>query len=299
MTDTVGFIGLGVMGGGMARNLLAAGHPLIVTTSSREKADAFAALGAEIAQDAATLARRAALVVTCVPNAAVLGEVVSGADGLASADWTGGLLVDCSTVAPEDTRRMADQLAKRGAAMCDCPVSGGQKGAEDGTLTIMCGGDAEAFDRARPVLEAMGRTIHHVGPLGAGQTLKACNQLMVAINLMGVCEAIALARGAGIDPRLMREVLSTGAARSGVLEMHALRYLDGTLSGGFRAALMKKDLGIAAAVGDEQGRVQPATTLAHQMMTGAVNAGFQDLDSAALGLFYDAINGTSPDGKVD
>lgn len=296
MTETVGFIGLGVMGGGMARNILKAGYPLVVTTSSREKADAFARLGAEIADTAADVARCASLIVTCVPDAAALFETVAGADGVAAASWENGLLVDCSTIAPADAKRAAARLAKSGAGMLDAPVSGGRKGAEDGTLTIMCGGDADAFTRARPVLEAMGKAVHHVGPLGAGQALKACNQLMVAVNLMGVCEAIAIARGAGVDPHVMREVLSTGAARSGVLEMHALRYLEGALAGGFRGALMKKDLAIAVSVGAAQGRVQPATALAHQMMTGACNAGLADHDSAAIGLFYDGLNSSTPSG---
>ncbi len=292
MTDAVGFIGLGTMGAGMARNILGAGHRLIVTTSSRPKADTFAALGAHIAATPAEVARQAQIIVTCVPDAAALVAIVSGADGVAAAGWAGGLLIDCSTIAPFQAQDVADTLAGAGAAMIDAPVSGGKKGADEGTLTIMCGGEAAAFGRARPVLDAMGKTVHHVGPLGAGQALKACNQLMVAVNLMGACEAVAIARGAGVDPKTMREVLMSGAARSGVLEMHALRYLDGALDGGFRGALMKKDLGIAVAVGEAQSRVQPATTLAHQMMLGACNAGLGAKDSAALGLFYDILNGT-------
>jgi 3-hydroxyisobutyrate dehydrogenase-like beta-hydroxyacid dehydrogenase len=291
MVHPVGFIGLGVMGAGMARNILKAGIPLVVQTSSASKAGTFRALGAEIVSDPAQLAARAKLIVTCVPDAAALRSVVCGEKGIASAPWAEGLLVDCSTIAPFEAREVAASLEAAGARMVDAPVSGGRKGAEEGTLTIMCGGEEADISRAEAVLSAMGSVTRHVGPLGAGQAVKACNQLMVAVNLMGVCEAIGLARSAGVDPKLMREVLSTGAARSGVLDAHALRYLDGKMEAGFRADLMRKDLGIAHAVGVDKGRIQPATALAHQLMTSLCNIGLNDLDSSALGLLYDRLNG--------
>ena len=292
MTDTIGFIGLGVMGAGMAKNIIKAGFKLVATTSSAEKADAFRALGAEIVDSAAAIAGRTTLIVTCVPDAAALRQTLTGDNGLASASWKGGLLVDCSTIAPFEAEEMAAVLADVGAGLVDAPVSGGRKGAEEGKLTIMCGGSDADFARARPVLDAMGTNIHHVGPLGAGQAVKACNQLMVAVNMMGAFEAVALARAAGVDPKVMREVLSSGAARSGVLEAHALRYIEGNLEPGFRAELMRKDLGIAAAVGAHYKRAQPATGLAHQLLVAACNSGFAKLDSAALGLLYDQMNGT-------
>jgi len=291
MTDPVGFIGLGVMGAGMARNILKAGFPLVVTTSSEDKAARFRDDGATVVDSPRAVAEAAGIVVTCVPDAAALKGVVECEAGLSAADWTDGLLIDCSTIAPFEAREVADILAASSVRMIDGPVSGGSKGAAEGTLTIMVGGDEADIDRARPVLEAMGKNIHHVGPLGAGQAVKACNQLMVAVNMMGAFEAVAIARSAGVDPHLMREVLSTGAARSGALEMHAKRYVDKALDGGFRAELMRKDLGIAVSVGANQTRVQPATALAHQLMTATCNAGFAKLDSAALGLFYDLMNG--------
>ncbi|MCF3933780.1 NAD(P)-dependent oxidoreductase [Acuticoccus sp. M5D2P5] len=290
MADSIGFIGLGVMGAGMAKNIAAAGLPLVVTTSSPEKAEAFRAAGATVVATPREVAAAANIIVTCVPDADALTAVVAGENGLAAAPWD-GLVIDCSTIAPFEAREIAAVIEAGGGAMIDAPVSGGAKGANDGTLTIMVGGADGDVARARPALEAMGKAIHHVGPLGAGQALKACNQLMVAVNLMGACEAVALARSAGVDPHVMREVLSTGAARSGVLEMHAKRYVDKALEGGFRAELMRKDLGIAAAVGSHEHRTQPATNLAHQMMTAACNAGFAKLDSAALGLLYDLMNG--------
>lgn len=289
MTETIGFIGLGVMGAGMAANILKAGFGLVLTTSDPAKADRFRAMGATVVDDARAVAEAAPVVVTCVPDAAALSAVVAGDRGLA-AHWAGGLLIDCSTIAPFESRALAGTLADSGASMVDAPVSGGAKGAKEGTLTIMAGGAEDDIARARPVLEAMGGNIHHVGPPGAGQALKACNQLMVAVNMMGAFEAVAIARSAGVDPHLMREVLSTGAARSGALEMHAKRYIDKALDGGFRAELMRKDLGIAAAVGAQEHRALPATTLAHQLMTAACNAGFGSKDSAAMGLFYDLMN---------
>ena len=291
MADTIGFIGLGVMGAGMARNIAKAGFPLVITTSSQEKAAEFRDAGATVVASPREVAAAARVVVTCVPDADALKGVLGGESGLAAAPWADGLLIDCSTIAPFEAKEVAQTVADAGGAMIDGPVSGGAKGAADGTLTIMVGGAEADVTRARPVLEAMGKSIHHVGPLGAGQAVKACNQLMVSVNLMGACEAVALARSAGVDPHLMREVLSTGAARSGVLEMHAKRYLDDALEGGFRAELMRKDLGIAAAIGAHEHRAQPATSLAHQLMTAACNAGFAKLDSAALGRLYDLMNG--------
>ncbi|MDF1610179.1 NAD(P)-dependent oxidoreductase [Hoeflea sp. YIM 152468] len=291
----IGFIGLGVMGAGMARNIAASGLKLAVTTSSPEKAETFRALGAEICATPAELATRCQKIVTCVPDAAALRSVFAGETGLAAHAWDNGLLIDCSTIAPFEAQEMAQQLAVVGGRIIDAPVSGGAKGAADGTLTIMCGGSQDDVAEAQPVLQAMGKHIHHVGPLGAGQALKACNQLMVAVNMMGVFEAVSMARAAGVDPRVMREVLSTGAARSGVLDAHALRYIEGTLDGGFRAELMRKDLGIANAVGAHFNISQPATDLAHQLMVATCNAGFAKHDSAALGLLYDRLNGRNED----
>ena len=291
MSETIGFIGLGVMGSGMARNLMKAGFDLAAVVRRPEQATALSADGGTLCDSPRALAGRASIIVTCLPDAGALREVIAGQEGIASGSWENGLLIDCSTIAPQEVRDIAPVLAQVGGRIIDAPVSGGSKGAADGTLTIMAGGSEADLSRARPVLEAMGRHIHHMGPLGSGQAVKAANQLMVAVNLMGVCEAIALVRAAGVDPHRMREVLSSGAARSGVLEAHAKRYLDGALEGGFKAALMNKDLGIACSVGRDSRTVQPATNLAQQLMQALCNEGLGDLDSAALGLLYDRMNG--------
>ena len=293
MSETIGFIGLGVMGSGMARNLMKAGFDLAAVVRNADKAAEAAAEGVTLCDTPRDLAARCTIIVSCLPDSDALRQVIDGWDGIASAPWEDGLLVECSTIAPADARDLAALLREVGGEMIDAPVSGGAKGAADGTLTIMAGGSEAAIARARPILDAMGRHTHHMGPLGSGQAVKAANQLMVAINLMGVCEAIALVRAAGVDPHRMREVLSSGAARSGVLEAHAKRYLDGALEGGFRATLMNKDLGIACSVGRDSRTVQPATNLAHQLMQALCNEGMGDLDSAALGLLYDRLNGAT------
>jgi 3-hydroxyisobutyrate dehydrogenase-like beta-hydroxyacid dehydrogenase len=293
VNDRVGFIGLGVMGAPMARNLLAGGHALVVTTSSAEKAESFRKLGATVVDTPADVAHVSGLIFTCVPDHDALASTVTGGKGICAGGWS-GLLVDCSTIAPFEARAIASHVEAAGGRFVDAPVSGGKKGAEDGTLTIMCGGDTADIDRATPAMRSMGKTIRHVGPAGAGQTVKACNQMMVAINLVGACEAIALSRANGVDPRIMREIVLTGTGRSGVLETNALRYLNGQTAPGFRIDLMKKDIGIAAAVGRWSGTAQPATSLVLELLQMASNTGLGELDTAALGQLYDTLNGTKP-----
>lgn len=291
MSDTIGFIGLGVMGRPMARNLLEKGFEVVVTTSSVSKADEFRSLGAKVVDTTADVAASARVIFSCVPDGPAVLGMINGRGGLATSDWSGGLLVDCSTIASNEAQAAADAISLVGGSFVDAPITGGKKGAEDGTLTIMCGGDASDIKRATPAMEAMGKRIFHVGPVGAGQTVKSCNQMMVSINYLAACEAIALARANGVDPRVMREVVLTGTGRSGALENNALRYLDGALEPGFRIELMKKDIGIANAVGREKGLVQPGTNLMLQLLQMAINNGLGDLDTAALGKLYEKLNG--------
>jgi 3-hydroxyisobutyrate dehydrogenase-like beta-hydroxyacid dehydrogenase len=297
MTETVGFIGLGVMGAPMARNLLRAGLDVVVTTTSETKARAFSELGATVASSPADMAARTKLIFTCVPDNSALVGILQGGAGVLSRAWPGGLLVDCSTIAPFEARAAAQLLDETGASLMDAPVSGGKKGAEDGTLTIMCGGEEADFKRASFALEAMGKTIRHVGAVGAGQTIKSCNQIMVAINLLAACEAIGLARANGVDPRTMREIVMAGTGRSFMLEANALRYLDGITAPGFRIDLLKKDIGIANAIGAHAGTVQPATALAHQLISMASNIGLGDLDTSGLGVLYERLNARKPEAQ--
>jgi len=287
----VGFCGLGAMGAGMARNILTAGFELTIVTSSPEKAERFRGDGASVADTPADLAMQSDIIVTCVPDANALDSLINSDSGFSAVNLASRLFIDCSTIAPHDACRAAERIRGAVGRFIDAPVSGGTKGAVEGTLTIMCGGEAEDIAAAMPVLSAMGKTITHFGPVGAGQAVKAANQLMVAVNMMGAFEAIALVRANGVDPEAMRQALLTGAARSGVLEMHAKRYLDDALAGGFRIELLRKDLGIVSSEGERNGLSQPAAVLAQQLINAACNAGFEGQDSAVLGKFYDLTNG--------
>jgi 2-hydroxy-3-oxopropionate reductase len=241
-TQTVGFIGLGTMGREMVRNLLQAGHRVqAYDVVPQAVADAVQA-GATAAATIAAAAAGADLVVTMLPDTPQVEEVVLGPDGLRDHPPAGRLVVDMSTIAPQAVRRMHATLQGAGIAFIDAPVSGGPQGARTATLTVMAGGDAEAFARAKPVLSAMGTTINHVGASGAGQTVKLCNQLMVGINLQAVSEALALGRAAGVDLAQMRDVLLGGSAASWMLDRLGPAMIAGDAAAGFRIDLMFKDL---------------------------------------------------------
>ena len=239
---TVGFIGLGTMGIEMTRNLLKAGHSVrafdVVPAALRAAKEA----GAVPCGAVAEAAQGAFLVITMLPDTPHVEEVVMGDGGLRSNPPAGKLIIDMSTISPQAVRAMAMALKTDGLDFIDAPVSGGPLGAKNSTLTIMAGGDAEAYARARPVLTAMGTTINHVGTSGAGQTVKLCNQLMVGINLQAVCEALALGRASGVDLTQMREVLLGGSAASWMLDRLGPAMIGGDPSAGFRIDLMLKDL---------------------------------------------------------
>ncbi len=289
--SSIGFIGLGVMGKAMAENILAAGFALTVHNRSRAAVDALVGLGARAADSPAAVAANADIVVLCLPDTPDVERVLFGADGVAEAVRAGTIVVDTSTISPAATRDFAARLAERHVALVDSPVSGGPKGAKDGTLSCMIGGETEAVERAMPVLQAIGKTHVHLGPAGAGQLVKACNQLVIAATLSGVSEAIALCQKAGIDAYKMRDVLLAGSAKSAVLEQHAKRLLDGTLQPGFRGTLMLKDLTLALEAGRALGVFMPATALSAQLMTAACNTGRDGLDSAAMGLVHRDLSG--------
>jgi 2-hydroxy-3-oxopropionate reductase len=239
---TVGFVGLGTMGIEMTRNLLKAGHSVRAFDVVPAALQAATEAGALPCSSVAGVSEGAFLVVTMLPDTPQVEEVVMGAAGLRRNPPDGSIIVDMSTISPQAVRAMAAALKADGIDLLDAPVSGGPQGAKSGTLTIMAGGDAAAFARARPVLTAMGTTINHVGSSGAGQTVKLCNQLMVGINLQAVCEAIALGRASGVDLMQMRDVLLGGSAASWMLDRLGPAMIGGDASAGFRIDLMLKDL---------------------------------------------------------
>jgi 2-hydroxy-3-oxopropionate reductase len=247
MPPPIGFIGLGLMGKPMALNLRKKGFDLLVHNRSRPAVEALVAAGARSAGSAAEVARSARIIVTMLPDGPDVEKVLEGKDGVFGAMQKGTVIVDSSTIAPEIARRLAARATELGAALLDAPVSGGEIGAIDGTLTFMVGGDAAALESVREVLNAMGKPerIVHVGDSGAGQICKVCNQIVLGGTMSVVAEAIALSRKAGVDPMKVRAALMGGFAQSRVLEVHGERMITGNWKPGFKAKLFRKDLGIA------------------------------------------------------
>ena len=280
--ERIGFVGLGVMGAPMARHLLAAGYPLTVHSRSAPPVDALVAEGASRASSPAEVARGSDVVITMVPDTPDVELVLFGDDGVAAGVAEGSLVIDMSTINPIATRSFAERLGSNRVAMLDAPVSGGQVGAEAGTLSIMVGGPEEAFERARPLFEAMGSTIVHVGDVGAGQVTKACNQLVIASAVEAVAEAFVLAVRAGVDPAKVREALLGGFAGSKVLELHGQRMLDGAFEPGFRSALMAKDGRIVVEAADRLGAPIPGFRAVADRLEAMLPARRGELDYAAL-----------------
>ena len=284
MSERIGFIGLGVMGRPMARNLLARGFSVVAHSRSRGPVDELVAAGAQAARTPADVARQSAIVVTMVPDSPDVEAVLEGADGVFATLAPGSLIIDCSTIAPAVARRLAARAAELGSAMIDAPVSGGEVGAKSASLSIMIGGDAPAVERARPLLEAMGNKerIVHIGPSGSGQLCKVCNQMVIGGTLAAVSEAFALARKAGVDPARVRTVLLGGFASSRVLDAHGERILNANYVPGFRTRLFAKDLGIAADTLAEYQTPAPVAAVVQQLVTALVAAGHADTDYSAL-----------------
>jgi 2-hydroxy-3-oxopropionate reductase len=283
MGERVGFIGLGIMGAPMARHLVAAGFPLTVHSRSPGPVDALVEAGAARASSPAELARASDVVVTMLPDTPDVEHVMLGDDGVMAGAAAGSLVIDMSTIDPGPTRAVAEQLAARGVEMLDAPVSGGERGAIDGTLSIMVGGSDGAFTRAMPVLQAMGKNIVHVGPSGAGQITKACNQLVVAATIEAVAEALVLAERSGVDAAKVREALMGGFAGSKILEVHGQRMLDHAFEPGFRARLHRKDARIILDAAQAAGSPIPAfRVVAAQLDRLVDDADRGDLDHSAL-----------------
>ncbi|HJU57344.1 MAG TPA: 2-hydroxy-3-oxopropionate reductase [Actinomycetota bacterium] len=282
MTERVGFIGLGVMGKPMARNLLRAGFPLRVHSRSSPPVDQLVAEGAARGSSAADVAASSDVLITMVPDTPDVELVLFGDHGIAAGAAEGALVIDMSTIDPLATRRFAERLDEMDVAMLDAPVSGGQVGAEAGTLSIMVGGPDAAFDRARPLFEAMGSTIVLVGPSGAGQVTKACNQLVIASAVEAVGEAFVLAAKAGVDPATVREALLGGFAGSKVLDLHGQRMLDHAFEPGFRSSLMAKDGRIVLEAAERLGAPIPGFRAVAKRLDAMLPAGRGELDYAAL-----------------
>jgi 3-hydroxyisobutyrate dehydrogenase len=280
--DRIGFVGLGTMGAAMAANVARAGFPLTAWNRTLGRAPELVGLGATIAESPAALAAESDIVVICVSDTADVEAVLFGAGGITEGAREGTLIVDCSTIAPSGSWKFAERLDGLGLAMVDAPVSGGSEGARNATLTIFVGGHERDVERARPVLTAMGRTITHVGPIGAGQAVKAVNQVIIAGTYLGVAEGIVLAIKAGLDVEQVIGALGGGAAQSWVLANRSGRMLDNDYPPGFKLSLHRKDLGIALGLADQLGVSLPLTALTAALESGLVAQGHGDEDISAL-----------------
>ena len=284
MSNPIGFIGLGLMGRPMAKNLLKAGFPLIVHSRSAPPVDDLVAHGARRGSSPADLARQVTRIITMVPDSPDVEQILCGEQGVFSAIQPGTIIIDCSSIAPNAARNLAEQAQAHGARMLDAPVSGGEIGAVSGTLSIMVGGDAAAFAEVKPILDAMGNPekVIRVGDSGAGQVTKVCNQMVIGGTLAVVSEAFALAIKAGVDPARVREALLGGFAASRVLEVHGERILNGNYTPGFRAQLYGKDMRIAADTLAATGTPAPVSAVVQDLVAALLARGRGEMDYSAL-----------------
>ena len=291
--ERVAFLGLGTMGAAMAANLARAGFPLTAWNRTPGRAPELDELGVERTDTPAQAAAAADIVVLCVADTPDVEAVLFAPGGAAEGIRPGSLVIDCSTIAPAGSWGIAARLRERGVAMVDAPVSGGSEGARNATLTIFVGGDPADVERARPVLHALGRTITHVGPTGAGQAVKAVNQVILAGTYLGVAEGIVLALKAGLDVEQVVEALGGGAAQSWVLANRSGRMIDDDYPLGFKVSLHRKDLAIALELATQLGAVLPTAALAAQLETGLIATGHGDEDMSAVARVIRSLSGVS------
>ncbi|MDH7568806.1 MAG: NAD(P)-dependent oxidoreductase [Armatimonadota bacterium] len=278
----VGFIGLGIMGRPMARNLLAAGYPVTVWARREGPAKELEAAGASVAESPCSLARRSDVVITMVTDSPDVEAVILGPDGVLEGAAAGLTVIDMSTIAPEAARRIGAALQARGVAFLDAPVTGGDVGARNATLSIMVGGDPAVFARCFPLFQAMGKTITHVGPVGAGQAVKLCNQVVSALNLLGVCEALVFGQKMGVDLERMLTVLGNGAASSWLLQALGPKILRRDFSPGFMVKLHQKDLRLVQEAAAETHTPMLGVALVQQLYRAVEAAGGGEQGMQAL-----------------
>jgi 2-hydroxy-3-oxopropionate reductase len=296
MAPRIGFIGLGIMGKPMAKNLIKAGFPLTVHNRSRAKVDELVKEGAAAANSPAEVASSADIVITMLPNSPDVELVALGANGLKSGAKSGQLFIDMSTINPVVSQRIAKELAPVGVAMVDAPVSGGEKGAIEGTLSIMAGAKPEDFERALPVFNALGKTITHMGPLGTGGFTKLANQIIVAINLTAIGEALVFGTKAGVDPQKMVRALSGGLAGSKCLDQKSEKILTGDFAPGFKVDLHFKDLNLISDAARSVGVPVPTAALVEQFFAALRVRGRGGLDHSSVVTLFEELAGVQARG---
>jgi 2-hydroxy-3-oxopropionate reductase len=282
MPGLVGFIGLGIMGRPMAKNLMKAGRHLIVHNRSQAAVQELVGQGAKAADSPAAVAREAEVIVLMLPNSPDVEQVALGPKGLVEGARGGQLVLDMSTISPITSRKVGAELAKKGVRMLDAPVSGGEKGAIEGALSIMVGGDKKDFEDALPIFQAMGKTVTHLGPLGAGGFTKLANQIIVAVNLTALGEALTLARKAGLDVELTLKALGGGLAGSRCLDQKTPNYLAHEFKPGFKIDLHYKDLGLIADAARALGVPLPVTSVVQELFSAARVRGRGGLDHSGV-----------------
>ncbi len=290
---TIGYIGLGLMGKSIARNILKAGFPLVVHNRSRAAVQELAAEGAREATSAAEVARQVDIVFTNLPDSPDVEAVALGPGGILQGAHPGLIMIDNSTIKPAVARQIAAALAPAGVQCLDAPVSGGDIGARNATLAIMVGGPAEALEKARPVLQAMGKTITHIGEAGAGQIAKACNQIMVAAQMTAMGELLVFAQKAGADPQKVVEAIKGGAAQCWTLDVKPPRLFAGNRQPGFKAYMQAKDLNIVMESARQYGIPLPSAAVHAQLFNAMLQMGMAELDNSAVVGVLEALAGTS------
>ncbi|KIX12737.1 2-hydroxy-3-oxopropionate reductase [Dethiosulfatarculus sandiegensis] len=289
--EKIGFIGLGIMGKPMALNLMKAGYDLVVHNRSQGSVNELAEKGATPAASPKEVAEKSDIVISMLPDSPDVEKVCLGPGGVREGLSQGMLFIDMSTISPQTAQKVHGEFLELGVKTLDAPVSGGDVGAQNGTLSIMVGGDAAAFERAVPLFEIMGQNQVHMGGPGAGQLTKACNQIVVGVTIQAVAEALTLARKAGVDPAKVREALLGGFAQSRVLDLHGLRNLERNFEPGFKLALHRKDLKIAEQTGHEQCVPLLATSLVAGLMDSLLAQGKGELDHSCLALLLEGLSG--------
>jgi 2-hydroxy-3-oxopropionate reductase len=293
MAQVIGFIGLGIMGRPMARNLLKAGYSLVVHSRSRGPVDEIAGAGAKVGTSSRDVAAQCEVLITMLPNSPEVEQVVLGRDGVIEGARPGMILLDMSTISPVVSQKVGAALAAKSVKMLDAPVSGGEKGAIDGALSIMVGGDKAVFDKALPIFQAMGKTITHLGALGAGGFTKLANQIIVAVNLTALGEALTLAKKAGLDRELTLTALAGGLAGSKCLDQKKPNYLADTYNPGFKIDLHYKDLGLIMESARALGVPLPTTAAVQELFSALRVKGRGGLDHSGVITLLEDLAGLS------
>ena len=288
----LGFVGLGIMGKPMAKNLLKAGYEVVAYDIVGEALEEVVSEGAEAGESPKDVSQKTTTIITMLPDGPDVEKVVLGPNGVLEGAQSGSVIIDMSSISPLVSKNVYEECLKKGVDLLDAPVSGGEPGAISGTLAIMVGGNKETFDKHIPMLEVLGKSVVLTGEIGAGNITKLANQIMVAVNIAGMSEALVLAAKAGVDPAVVFEAVRGGLAGSAVLEAKGPMVLDGNFKPGFRIRLHQKDLHNALLTSKELGVAVPLTGIVQQMITALINDGNADSDHSAIVQFIEKLSGT-------